>query len=353
MNKNSVRSSFSKHLLTWFAKEKRVLSFRKTKEPYLVWVSEVILQQTQMETGIKFYEKFVKTFPNVRSLAKASEKEVYSLWQGLGYYNRAKNLHKTAKIVSKNKGVFPKKYKELIKLPGVGKYTASAIASICYNEKKYVVDANVYRVLSRVFGIKKNISKPKTYTEFEKLSSSLATNVEKTGDYNEAIMDFGGSVCLPKKPNCPSCIFKDMCVAYKKSLVEVLPIKTQTKKIKKRLFNYFVFENKNYFLLNKRKEKDIWKNLFEFYLIEGEYSKKTIETIYNKINKKLPKPIKTKSIAILSHQKIDVVFYSFFIVKKDTLIMVNNKLKMKMIKKSKVKNFGFPKVIDNYLNYHS
>ena len=128
---------------------------------------------------------------------------------------------------------------------------------------------NPERKVTRIESPATFISKTKTYTEFEKLSSSLARNVEKTGDYNEAIMDFGGSVCLPKKPNCPSCLFKDVCVAYKKSLVEVLPIKTQTKKIKKRLFNYFVFENKNYFLLNKRKEKDIWKNLFEFYLIDS------------------------------------------------------------------------------------
>ena len=139
MNKNSLRSSFSKSLMLWFKKEKRKLPFRKTKDPYKVWLSEIILQQTQMETGIKYYKKFIANFTNINFLAEAKEEDVYSLWQGLGYYNRAKNLHKTSKIISKNGGVFPKDYEGLIKLPGIGKYTASAIASICYNEKRYVV----------------------------------------------------------------------------------------------------------------------------------------------------------------------------------------------------------------------
>ena len=140
--------------MLWFKKEKRKLPFRKTKDPYKVWLSEIILQQTQMETGVKYYKKFIANFPNINFLAEAKEEDVYSLWQGLGYYNRAKNLHKTSKIISKNNGVFPQDYEGLIKLPGIGKYTASAIASICYNEKRYVVDANVYRVFSRLFGIK-------------------------------------------------------------------------------------------------------------------------------------------------------------------------------------------------------
>ena len=159
MNKNNIRSRFSEILLRWYKKEKRKLPFRQTKEPYKVWLSEIILQQTQMNTGIKYYEKFIKRFPDIVSLANAPQEEVYSLWQGLGYYNRAKNLHKTSKIISKNNGLFPKDYEGLIKLPGIGKYTASAIASICYNEKRYVVDANVYRVFSRLFGIKTEIDK--------------------------------------------------------------------------------------------------------------------------------------------------------------------------------------------------
>jgi len=353
MNKNSARSSFSKSLLSWFEKEKRPLPFRKSKDPYKVWLSEIILQQTQMETGISYYNKFIARFPNVGDLAKADQEEVYSIWQGLGYYNRAKNLHKTATIVSKNKGRFPEKYKNLIELPGVGKYTASAIASICFNEKKYVVDANVYRVLSRAFGIKTDIKKPKAYNEFHSLTSSLAKNIKNIGDYNEALMDFGGSVCLPKKPRCKTCIFKKKCFAFKNNMVEILPIKKQTKKIKNRFFNYFVFENKNSFLVKKRDKKDIWENLFEFYLIENKSVKKAIKRLNKNITINLPTPEKKSSSASLSHQKITVFFFRYLLQKKEDMNALKKTFKMKMLNKSEVKNVGFPKVIDNYLKSHS
>ena len=353
MNKNSLRSSFSKSLMLWFKKEKRKLPFRKTKDPYKVWLSEIILQQTQMETGIKYYKKFIANFPNINFLAEAKEEDVYSLWQGLGYYNRAKNLHKTSKIISKNDGVFPKDYEGLIKLPGIGKYTASAIASICYNEKRYVVDANVYRVFSRLFGIKTEIDKPQAYTKFLNTTSSLAKKIKNTGDYNEAIMDFGGSICLPRKPKCTDCIFKLDCFANKNNLVEALPTKKPRLKIKTRYFNYFIFEHKNVFLYQKRINKDIWQNLFEFYLVEEKNSKKALQLIKNKIQKKLPNPEKSNVITQLSHQKINVVFYNFNIDKKEDLNTIKETLNLKKLKKSNIKKFGFPKVVDNYLNSHS
>ena len=352
MNKNSERSSFSRSLLSWFEKEKRPLPFRKSKDPYKVWLSEIILQQTQMETGINYYKKFIERFPKVDDLATAKQEEVYSLWQGLGYYNRAKNLHKTARIVSKNKGGFPKIYEDLIKLPGIGKYTASAISSICYNEKNYVVDANVYRVLSRVFGIKTNINKPRAYNDFHKLTSSLAKNIKNTGDYNEALMDFGGSVCLPKKPKCKNCVFKKECFAYKNNMTESIPLKKQNKKIKIRFFNYYVFENKDVILVKKRSQKDIWENLFEFYLIENKNSKKATEHVNKTTKMNLPPPSKEKAFSLLSHQKINVIFYGYTIQKKEDIIALQNTFGMKMLTKSKIKNLGFPKVIDNYLKSH-
>lgn len=352
MNKNSGHSSFSKSLLSWFEKEKRTLPFRKNKDPYKVWLSEVILQQTQMETGIIYFEKFIERFRSVHDLANAEQEEVYSLWQGLGYYNRAKNLHKTAKIVSKTKGGFPKKYESLIKLPGIGRYTASAISSICFNEKKYVVDANVYRVLSRLFGVKTNIKKPKAYNDFYELTSSLGKNVKKTGDYNEALMDFGGSVCLPKNPKCENCIFKKRCFAYKNNLIKTLPVKNQNKKVKNRVFNYFVFENKNVLLVKKRSKKDIWENLFEFYLSENKSSKKAIEYLKKNVKITLPEPNKKSSFALLSHQKIHVLFYHYLIQTKEDIVSLKKTLGMKVLKKTDIKNLGFPKVIDNYLKSH-
>ena len=353
MNKNNIRSRFSEILLRWYKKEKRKLPFRQTKEPYKVWLSEIILQQTQMNTGIKYYEKFIKRFPDIVSLANSPQEEVYSLWQGLGYYNRAKNLHKTAKIISDKGGVFPNSYVGLIELPGIGKYTAAAISSICFNEKNYVVDANVYRVLSRVFGIKTDITQTKAYGEFLNLTSSLAKTAENSGDYNEAIMDYGGSVCLVKKPRCTRCVFKDNCVAKKKNLIAFFPVKAHKNKIKKRSFNYLVFESYDSLLIKKRNKKDIWENLYEFYLLEGKKANKTIDKLKKSLGISLLKTIKIKNKAILSHQKIDVVFNRIIIEKKSKIININKKLKMKMIKKTEIKKFGFPKVIDNYLKSHS
>jgi A/G-specific adenine glycosylase len=353
MNKNSLHSSFTRSLLSWFKKEKRTLPFRETKDPYRVWLSEIILQQTQMETGLKYYKKFIDKFPKIEDLAKAKQEEVYSLWQGLGYYNRAKNLHKTATIITQGKNKFPKKFECLIKLPGIGKYTASAIASICFNERRYVVDANVYRVLSRAFGLKTNINNTKAYGEFYDLTSSLGESAKNTGDYNEAIMDFGGTVCLPKRPKCEVCFYNKKCFGFKKDLVKNLPVKKDRKKTKNRFFNYFVFESKDGFLIKKRSKKDIWENLFEFYLVENKNSKKALELLEKSTTKKLPKPETKKTFTVLSHQKIEVVFYNYFIEKKGMLERLKESLKMKLIKKSEVKNFGFPKVVDNYLKSRS
>ena len=237
MNKSVRCFDFANLLLSWFKKQKRQLPFRKNKNPYKVWLSEIILQQTQMSRGVDYYERFIKKFPDVVSLSAASSEEVYSLWKGLGYYNRAKNLHETAKIISKSGGIFPKKEKELLLLPGIGPYTAAAISSICFNEKSYVIDANVLRVLSRVFGLNYNISKQKSIKHFLKLTLTLTDKVKQHGDYNEAIMDFGGVVCLPKKPRCGECVLKKNCFAFNMSLIEKFPIRKKKLIRKKRLFN--------------------------------------------------------------------------------------------------------------------
>ena len=218
-----------------------------------------------MKTGVEYYKRFVNRFPSINKLAEAEQKELYSLWEGLGYYNRASNLHKTAKIITEQyNGVFPKTYDELIKLPGVGKYTASAISSICYNEKRVVVDANVFRVLARVFNIKTNINKAKAYNSFLDLSNKLAKKTINTGDYNEAIMDFGSTVCSPKKPACYKCVFNSNCEANSKGIVDLLPVKSTKKKTIKRDFNYYVFENKKNLLIKKEPKVIFGKTYMSF-----------------------------------------------------------------------------------------
>ncbi len=353
MNKSVGSFDFANLLLSWFNKQKRQLPFRKNKNPYRVWLSEIILQQTQMIRGVDYYERFIKKFPDVVSLSAASTEEVYSLWRGLGYYNRAKNLHETAKIISKSGGVFPKKEKELLLLPGVGPYTAAAISSICFNEKSYVIDANVVRVLSRVFGLNYNISKQKSIKRFLKLTLTLTVNVKQHGDYNEAIMDFGGVVCLPKKPMCEGCFLKTNCFAFNKGLTEKFPVKKKNPTRKKRLFNYFVFINNENILLKKRTSKDIWLNLYEFYMIEG---------VQNKIARdKLTKNIKlTRSVnrgvvlhSTLSHQFIKSVFTQINIKEESEFERIKDKLNMISVPKNKIYSLGVPKVIDNYLKSHT
>jgi len=284
-------SKFSKKLIVWYLEHKRDLPWRVTKLPYQIWLSEIILQQTRVAQGLPYYVSFISEFPTVFDLANASEEKVLKLWQGLGYYSRARNLHTTAKYVSEElNGVFPADYKDLLKLKGVGDYTASAIASICYNEATAVVDGNVYRVLARIFGISTPINSTEGIKEFKKLAQLLLP-LEEIGTYNQAIMEFGARQCKPQNPDCSSCVFNDRCFALQKKKVSKLPVKLKKTKVKKMYFNYMVIiseENKT--ILQQRTEKGIWQQLYEFPLIETseeinlELLQKRIE--FRKLNKK-------------------------------------------------------------------
>ncbi|WP_298489237.1 A/G-specific adenine glycosylase [uncultured Maribacter sp.] len=260
---------FSHKILHWYAQNKRTLPWRTTRDPYKIWLSEVILQQTKVAQGTPYYLKFTDTFPTIQDLANVPQEKVLKLWQGLGYYSRARNLHEAAKfIVSNLDGKFPESYKELIKLKGIGDYTASAIASICFNAQEAVVDGNVYRVLSRYFGIDIPINSTEGIKYFKKLAVELLDK-ENTRDYNQGIMEFGAIQCTPKNPDCISCPLKDGCVALEKDLISGLPIKIKKTKIKKRYFNYIIPIIKDSFtVLNQRTGKGIWQGLWEFPLIE-------------------------------------------------------------------------------------
>ena len=308
---------FSNQLVLWYLHNKRDLPWRSTLNPYLIWLSEIILQQTRVDQGMSYYFKFIANFPTVKELASASEEQVLKLWQGLGYYSRARNLHFSAKyVMNELHGEFPITYEELIKLKGVGDYTASAIASICFNEPTAVVDGNVYRVLARYFGIQTPINSSKGIKEFKQLAQ-LLIDVKDPGTHNQAVMEFGAQLCKPQNPDCEICPLNQSCIALSKKQIKELPVKEKKLKIKNRYFNYIVIQTNDNKTKIVKREKGIWLNLYEFPLIE------TIEAIdesqlieqkeFNKLFKTLPITIKllnkVEVVHKLSHQHIHTKFW--------------------------------------------
>ncbi|MGK4566233.1 A/G-specific adenine glycosylase [Flavobacterium sp. 3HN19-14] len=262
---------FSNLLIRWYLENKRDLPWRNTQNPYFIWLSEIMLQQTRVAQGMPYFFAFTEAFPTVFDLANASEEQVLKLWQGLGYYSRARNLHKTAQFVAfELNGIFPNNYKNLLELKGVGDYTAAAIASFSYNEAVPVVDGNVYRVLSRYFDIETDISSPSAKREFQNLALELMPK-DNPATFNQAIMEFGALQCVPKNPNCSICPMNQSCAALQKNKVDQLPVKSKKLKVTNRFFNYIIFEDENQnTIIRKREGKGIWENLYEFPLIETE-----------------------------------------------------------------------------------
>ncbi|WP_285820698.1 A/G-specific adenine glycosylase [Bacteroides acidifaciens] len=257
-------NEFTETIIKWYEENKRELPWRESSDPYLIWISEIILQQTRVVQGYDYFLRFVKRFPDVRTLADAEEDEVMKYWQGLGYYSRARNLHVAAKSMN---GVFPKTYPEVLALKGVGEYTAAAVCSFAYGMPYAVVDGNVYRVLSRYFGI----DTPIDSTEGKKLFAALADEMldrKRPALYNQGIMDFGAIQCTPQSPNCLFCPLSDSCSAFSRGLVGKLPVKQHKTKTTNRYFNYIYVRAGAHTFINKRVADDIWKNLFELPLVE-------------------------------------------------------------------------------------
>jgi len=312
--------NFSTILVEWYRQNLRDLPWRKTQNPYHIWLSEIILQQTRVKQGLPYYIKFVKKFPTVKKLAKAKEEDILKLWQGLGYYSRARNLHKAAiMVMEKHQGVFPKTYHELIQLKGIGTYTASAIASFANNEAVAVVDGNVYRVLARIFGIFTPINSTEGEKEFKRIADSLLDK-QNSADHNQAIMEFGALCCTPKKPNCLFCPFQKDCNSFQKNTIDQLPVKLKKTKITKKHFSYLVIKNlKNEILIHKRVKKGIWQHLYEFPLITSE-KKTSIENTQKEFQKLLNIEIEPQSFNLvhelnkphkLSHQHINAQFFEY------------------------------------------
>ena len=333
--------TFSNKLINWYNHNKRDLPWRKTKDPYKIWVSEIILQQTRIEFGIKYYNKFLKRYPDVKKLANSKEMDLMKIWEGLGYYSRAINMLKTAKIVLNSfNGVFPLRYEELIQLPGIGDYTASAISSICNDELQVVVDGNVLRFLSRIHKIDLPIESIKTKKYFKKLGFKLIQDV-KPGDFNQALMDYGSTICKPKKFDCNNCLFSSDCKAFNSNSVENYPVKKKKIKVKDRFLNYVVVvTNDNKTQIKKRDSSGIWKNLYEFPLIETK-----IETSAKQISKELDLNLKDllsvkKINHRLSHQLLHITFFVYKVdYKLDDLVDINA-----------LASYPFPKPINKFIS---
>jgi A/G-specific adenine glycosylase len=259
---------FSDKVVEWYQENHRKLPWRDTRDPYRIWLSEIILQQTRVAQGLPYYLRFVERYPTVNDLAAAREQDVLRLWQGLGYYTRARNMIKCARaVVATHGGSFPGALHELKKLPGIGEYTASAIASIAFEERVAVVDGNVYRVLARFFGIDQDISKLSVKRAFSQIANQLVTG-NHPGIHNQAVMEFGALCCLPKAPRCHECVVSDKCFAMKSGRQAELPFKERKSVPRRRYFYYFVIVHKNRIAMKKRSGKDIWRNLYDFYLAE-------------------------------------------------------------------------------------
>lgn len=338
---------FSNTLTTWYSKNKRDLPWRKTTSPYHVWLSEIILQQTRVVQGMSYYEKFVNHYPSITDLAKASEDEVLKLWQGLGYYSRARNLHATAKYISSDlSGVFPTTFNEIIKLKGVGDYTGAAIASFCFNEPVAVVDGNVYRVLSRFYDLETPIDSSKGKKEFQKLANEVLNSAEPA-DHNQAIMEFGALQCTPS-PDCSMCPLNARCEALAKNKVEHLPVKSKKIKVRKRYFNFIVISDGENTLIEKRVEKDIWQNLFQFPLEESSKLYSSPSEIKNKIIREAQfLRVSDEFKHVLSHQ---VLFAKFWVFKVKSL--ADSEIYQK-IKQKNIQEYAVPRLIDKYLEKDS
>ncbi|SDB64114.1 A/G-specific DNA-adenine glycosylase [Flavobacteriaceae bacterium MAR_2010_188] len=340
---------FSKILTYWYSIHKRALPWRATKNPYHIWLSEIILQQTQIKQGLPYYHSFIEHFPTVFELASANEQEVLKLWQGLGYYSRARNLHATAKYVDHElDGKFPETYLELLKLKGVGDYTASAIASFCFNEPAAVVDGNVYRVLARYFGIFTPINSSKGQKEFKAIASDII-DTQNPAEHNQALMEFGSLQCKPSNPDCSICVFNESCVAFRSNSVSDLPVKLKKNKVRIRHFNYLIkLDEDEKIIFEKRKQKGIWQNMYQFPLIESN-EELDEETLRKQINSTQNLKIDDLSITLfnekdvihkLSHQHLHTKFW----------ILEQQGDNIEDFDFSEIKKYPTPMLISNFVN---
>jgi A/G-specific adenine glycosylase len=338
-------ADFHRLTIDWYRQNKRDLPWRNTKNPYKIWLSEIILQQTRVDQGMNYYLKFIRNYPTIFDLANANEHEVLNDWQGLGYYSRARNLHFTAKhIASELNGIFPNQYSEIIKLKGIGEYTAAAISSFSFDLPHAVLDGNVYRVLSRVFDIATPIDSTEGKKEFQNLANELIDK-DNPAIYNQSIMEFGAMLCTPVNPNCENCPLTEKCLSFANNTIKERPLKEKKTKVRNRYFNFAIFKENDQILIEKRTSKDIWQHLYQFplYETEKEMSNEDAISFFQETIDLNPSDFSKPIKHILSHQRIFTVFYIF------------NQLPNKkgenwiQIDKSLIDNYPLPRVIDRFL----
>jgi len=338
-----VYVQFSNRLLAWHKTLDRPLPWKGIKDPYLIWVSEIILQQTRAAQAIPYYLKITDRFPNVHALASAPVDELLSMWQGLGYYSRARNLYHSAQsIVDQHKGVFPKNYDDIIALKGIGKYTAAAISSFAYGQAYPVIDGNVIRIMSRFFDIAEAVDTKEGKIKIDEFVD-IVFDGKKAALFNQAIMDFGATVCVPKNPFCDECPFEDNCQALAAGTIQSRPIKSKKIKRKKRNFNFLLFEKDDQVLIEKRIANDIWKSLYQLPLIEGqEFSKR--KKLVQKVEQNFSlstdaSPVYTHR-QLLTHQEIHSIVWSLDQVPEDQYLSERI-----WVAKDNLENYGFPKTM--------
>jgi len=304
----------------WFQENRRVLPFRQTLDPYRIWVSEIIMQQTRINQGLPYYERFVERFPDIRTLASADESEVMKMWQGLGYYSRARNMISAShQILTDFAGKFPDNFPDLITIKGIGRYTAAAIASICFKQPVPVVDGNVLRLIARLYGIRDSVQNPSGYRKVWEIAANIMDK-ENPGDFNQAMMEFGALVCKPQNPLCDDCVLRNHCVAFKEDLTEIIPLRDKKSGLKERYLNYLVISvtstyEKKYFM-RLRKGADIWKNLYEFPLAETDQPLPPDELLNSEVwtemfreNMVPPACLPREVVHKLTHRKLIIRFF--------------------------------------------
>jgi A/G-specific adenine glycosylase len=335
---------FRKRLISWYLENNRPLPWSKTHDPYSIWLREVILQQTRVEQGASYYQKFLNHYPTIVDLANSSLEEVFKDWEGLGYYSRAKNLHKTAQIVRDDyNGIFPRVYEEILSLKGIGEYTAAAISSFAYNEPYSVLDGNVFRVLSRYFGIDYPIDTTLGKKYFKKLAQECL-DISQPAQYNQAIIDFGAVICKPAQPLCNNCPFSSECKALNENRILELPVKSKKIIKKNRYFNYLVLSHQGKIYIQQRIEKDIWQFLFQFPNVEFNDQLLSKEELMKELSFSVSYIRESKIfLQTLTHRKIHAKFFEIECL---DCIPPNDWI---LVSKEELNNYGFPKIIKDYL----
>lgn len=344
-------NQFAQQILLWYKEHKRDLPWRNISDPYKIWVSEIILQQTRIAQGYDYYLRFIKAFPTVKALAEATEDEVLRMWQGLGYYSRARNMHSASvMIMNEHEGVFPEEYNKVRALKGIGDYTAAAICSFAYNLPYAVVDGNVYRVLSRFFGITQPIDTTDGKKYFARFAKELLPTTN-SADYNQGLMDFGAMQCIPLSPNCAQCVLNETCFALHEDKVTLLPVKSKKIKVRERYFSYVKVVHSNKCFLHRRIANDIWKGLYEFPLFETDHQPDDNEIMQHEWFLSLPTKgtwhlIKRKYKHVLTHQ---VIYANYYVYNLDK--MINAPKDFIIVKTSELNQYAMPQLLQKLIQF--